>query len=310
MYRTLINLVLSHVCLISIARCFVVRIPYVVMLFVGPCSITTCNVIIFLGRFFFLSVLTEIFLWQIIKYLYIFQWKHMVGLNDIFVANFVTMTNLVFSAVFILSTQMMQFHNAELDFHICTGNHPHVNIVRSQWMMSNLHNLDKPEFSLEEVAINDPLLLLTKVISFLLILILFQIWMYSKKELFARVWNKIVLKKTIATIFKEPNIGSVKMQKYDQFKKTKNAIIGARGSFAAISLMLILLVPSHISKSFAKTNAENINYGQGRVWTYVSRICLPIVSYCILPLVVITANKKMRKIIAREVKAKFIKLFH
>jgi len=135
------------------------------------------------------------------------------------------------------------------------------------------------------------------------LVITLKIFVYSKKEFFKKLWNK---KKThtIAIINTPADIES---SKYDGFLKTKNALIGASGSFAAIVLILILLVPSHISKSFAKNNADDINYGQGRVWTYVSRITLPILSYCVLPFVVITVNRKMRKTLVREITAKFSK---
>ncbi len=303
MYRTMINLMLSHTCLISIARCFIVRIPYVIMLFYGPCSRTTCSIIIFLGRFFFLAVFTEILLWQLIKYFYIFQWKHMAALNDSFLATYVTICNLMLSAVFIATTHMMEYQNAELDYHICTGNHPHLNIIQSTFLESKLKKIDKPELSLEDLAGQDPLLFLTKLISCILLVITLKIFVYSKKEFYKKLLNKKETQ-TIAIINTPADIES---SKYDGFLKTKNALIGASGSFTAVLLILILLVPSHISKSFAKNNADDINYGQGRVWTYVSRITLPILSYCVLPFVVITVNRKMRKTLAREITAKFSK---
>jgi hypothetical protein len=136
------------------------------------------------------------------------------------------------------------------------------------------------------------------------LVITLKIFVYSKKEFFKKLWNKKETQ-TIAIIYNKS--ADIESNKFDGFLKTKNALIGASGSFAAILLILILLVPSHISKSFAKNNADDINYGQGRVWTYVSRITLPILSYCVLPFVVITVNRKMRKTLVREIKAKFSK---
>jgi hypothetical protein len=227
----------------------------------------------------------------------------MAALNDSFLATYVTICNLMLSAVFIATTHMMEYQNAELDYHICTGNHPHLNIIQSTFLESKLKKIDKPELSLEDLAGQDPLLFLTKLISCILLVITLKIFVYSKKEFYKKLLNKKETQ-TIAIINTPADIES---SKYDGFLKTKNALIGASGSFTAVLLILILLVPSHISKSFAKNNADDINYGQGRVWTYVSRITLPILSYCVLPFVVITVNRKMRKTLAREITAKFSK---
>jgi len=97
------------------------------------------------------------------------------------------------------------------------------------------------------------------------------------------------------------------LQKFEQFKKTKNALIGASGSLVVIVLILLLLLPSVISKSFAKSNVEGITHGRGQMWTLVSRITFPILSYCVLPMVVIAGNTKMRETLLRQIKEKFSK---
>jgi hypothetical protein len=57
----------------------------------------------------------------VIKFLYIFQWKHIVVLNEEFLAVYLTMWNLFMSLIFVLTIYMMGYHNAEPDFYICTG---------------------------------------------------------------------------------------------------------------------------------------------------------------------------------------------
>ena len=299
-HQTMINLILSHTCWISIARCFIGRIPYVVILFLGPFSSNVCNLFIFSARYFFLCVFIEIFLWQAIKFLFIFQWKHMAALSSNFIATFITIWNLFFSAVFILTTQMLEFHNAELDYHICTGKHPHVNINQSHFIMTWIHSKDIPKLSLEYLTKYDPLWLLTQIICLLLLIATSTMWVYSRQEFFKGIMYKL-LRRNLPIVSSITNIESVKSLKFEQFNKAKNAIIGASGTFAAILLILILLLPSIVYKSYAK-NVETINYGEGRFWTCVNRITIPILFYCVLPTVVISGNAKMRKVIFRQLK--------
>ena len=128
-YRCLTNRILSHICLITVVRCLTARIAYVAILFVSPISLNQCDIFIFLGRYSFICTINEIVLWQGIKYFYIIKWQYLVNLNDTFSANFLTMCNLLLSAVFLFVTYMTGHHNAELDFHVCTGHNTSFNIL-------------------------------------------------------------------------------------------------------------------------------------------------------------------------------------
>ena len=130
-YRTMAHMILSNVCVILIARCFTTRIPHIAILFISPLSPSKCDAIIFFARYSFLCTCIEIAIWQLAKYFYIFKWQHVVGLNDKFFSNYLTMCNLLLSAIFLFVTYMIGYHNAELDYHICTGNSPTFNILMS-----------------------------------------------------------------------------------------------------------------------------------------------------------------------------------
>jgi hypothetical protein len=41
------------------------------------------------------------------------------------------------------------------------------------------------------------------------------------------------------------------------------------------------------------------------MWTYISKITVPIISYCILPAAIIAYNPKMRSTLIREFKSLF-----
>ena len=130
-YRTFTNRILSHISLISIARCLTARIPYVAILYMSPLSTTKCDFIILGARYSFWCTLIEIEIWQLAKYFYIFKWKYLVMLNDKFFAKYLTMCNLLLSAVFLFATYMIGLHNVELDYQICTGNNPDLSILES-----------------------------------------------------------------------------------------------------------------------------------------------------------------------------------
>jgi hypothetical protein len=130
-YRLLTNRILSHICLISIGRCFIARIPYGAIIFFGPFSTNTCDVIILVARYSFLCTFIEIAIWQLLKYFYIFKWKYLVRLTDDISAICLTTCNLLLSAVFIFVTYMNGSHSTEVDYQICTGKRPNITIITS-----------------------------------------------------------------------------------------------------------------------------------------------------------------------------------
>ena len=100
-YRTLINQILTHCCCIEIAACIFGRNLYLSFYIIGPLSDIWCDALLLQYRFFYLSLIFEATIRQGIKFLYIFQWKHLVALNDDFSALFVTIYNLGTSSIFV-----------------------------------------------------------------------------------------------------------------------------------------------------------------------------------------------------------------
>jgi hypothetical protein len=127
--RTLVNILLSHVCVISIVRCLALRPPYLFMIIFGPQSRPFCQAFVYFGRMSFLCYLTELVLWQAVKYLHIFFWKYIACYNDDFMANFITLMNVVLSSLFIFCTDILGFYNAEVDYHVCVGRLPNASIA-------------------------------------------------------------------------------------------------------------------------------------------------------------------------------------
>jgi hypothetical protein len=126
MYRTLINQLLSHLCYIQMLNCVCSRLAFILIYCFGPFASVTCDVMFIYAHYAFVCTITEITLRQMIKYLYIFKWKYVSGLNDDFAAIFVTLTNLLLNAILVFVSYFLGFNNEELDFHICTGNVTHI----------------------------------------------------------------------------------------------------------------------------------------------------------------------------------------
>ena len=274
------------------------------MILLAPHSPEFCDWHLFSGRFFFLLYLTEITLWQSVKYLYIFQWKHMVHLDDQIVAQCITIVSVAFSAIFAFVTYMLGYHNAELDFHICTGKTPHDNIISSGILMTWLKETNKTNFSFQDVADNDPLWPVTRTMLLVLIWITFHIWVYGLKSWIAQTWGRVVTGKTKVVRITRAFSHNFQLDKFEIFQNTKNSIIGSGGTLVTAVLIITLLVPSLIAKSYARNNPNDINHGSGKIWTYVHWITLPIFSYCQLPAVILLNNAKMRKFLSREIQLK------
>jgi len=288
-YRTLINTLLVHICQINVVRIFVARIPYVVAFAFSPLPKPVCDGIIILGRFFFLCVMTEIVLWQLVKYLYVFHWCRITVVSDNFVSSFTTMVNFVMSALVVFVAFAMGYNNAETDYHICTGNNPLKNIHQTPFLIVSNSSQDN---LFNEVSQCDPLFYYLKFMFIILVFLTGRVWLFSKKDEIVKLWNSLITRKPVApqvVIFDNMTSGQ-----NNSIQKTKT-IIGETGSLVAVILTMILLVPSVISKSYATDDINSLNHGYGRTWMYISKMSMPILFDCVLPLVLIVGSPKMRK---------------
>ena len=118
-FRTLINQLLSHLCFILILSNLIAR-PLSIMIFIwGPFSHPTCDFILYINRALYICGLGELMIRQVIKFLYIFQFKHLISINEDFVACFVTLTNFLYGGIFEFVSYFLGYHYWEMDFNIC-----------------------------------------------------------------------------------------------------------------------------------------------------------------------------------------------
>ena len=117
--RTLMNQLLSHLCIIVLLTCLVARPLHILVMLIGPFSYQSCDAVLFVGRYLFICSMFELTSRQIVKYLYIFQWKHLVRINDDFGSKYITLCNCLLSAVYTFVAYFLGYHYSEMDFHIC-----------------------------------------------------------------------------------------------------------------------------------------------------------------------------------------------
>lgn len=174
-YRTLINQLLSYLFFFQAIFCVASRFSYLVNFCLAPNPIEVCDLSILAGRFGFTFMIGQVTIRQIIKYLYIFNWKSIVGLNDNFMAFYLTMANLLISFCICFSTYLLGFHNEELDFHICTGKSPMENVAEFMKLSHLPMNTSIPGW-LQHRYGKDPLEVISFLVLSIQILVVAQTW--------------------------------------------------------------------------------------------------------------------------------------
>jgi hypothetical protein len=111
-FRILPNILLSHTCLISIARSFIIRIPSIVIVLTGPYSYMTCDIFYFFARIFFMLFLHELAIWQCVRFLFICKGEKLWNLDDDFWAFYLTLCNIVLTTMLALTTSMTGYTDA------------------------------------------------------------------------------------------------------------------------------------------------------------------------------------------------------
>jgi hypothetical protein len=264
------------------------------ILFFGPFSVPICDFTILTGRFLFLCVLTEITIRQTIKFSYIFQQK-LVAMNADFAAVFITLCNLTLSGCLCLVTFMIGFHTSEVDYHICTGRSPDENIKEAfKYLGLNTNNKTDNYYSFGDLILQDPLGVTSKILLLIQIIMTLCSWIYSNYIIRPSSSNNIAINNINGPASHAP------LTTNSRFEESRNYIVGAGGNLILIVLATVLIFPSHKSKLIASNNMEAINFGNGRLWIYISRISVPLLAYCLLPMVVITNNAQMRATLKRE----------
>ena len=307
-YRTLINQLLSHLCFIEMATCILSRFSYFANYCFGPWPYTVCDVSIFYGRLTFILMVNQITIRQLIKYLYIYNWRNIVGLNDDFFACFITILNIFLSFVFVFVSYFLGFNNEEPDYHICTGKTPAENVLMTmkQIRHPNPFNVTTSSEWMKDGYGTDPVEIYSKYCCLTLLLLVVQTWFYpyvkqtskSCKKLYKIFQNQTDLEE-IDLDDKIQHSGSFHNEK---FEETKSNILGTSQTVLMLALAVVAVAPISIGKTLIKKNIEEINFGKGRTLMYLGKISMPTFTFLLFPLLMLAFNRKVRKSLWRELK--------
>lgn len=153
---------------------------------------------------------------------------------------------------------------------------------------------------LHQIMLEDPLSIVTVVIYLILFATTGSIWIYTKKDHLILLWKKITLTGSHIMLGCPPIEQSAASNNGINGIEIRNVIKEASVSLAFMAMIFILFSPSTISRAIAMKNIEDIKTGHGRLWIYISRITIPILSYIVLPACIIGNNSKMRSTLIRE----------
>jgi hypothetical protein len=182
------------------------------------------------------------------------------------------------------------------------GRDPAENII---FTVSEINGpLDNHLPHLTEVILIDPLSILALAIFVLLFGATVSVWIYTNKQQLIKFWKKFTHTGSHIMMGCPPVEESAEINNSKNAIEIKNVIREATPSLAVIALFFVLFVPSGMARLVLMDKSEEINIGKGRMWMYISKITVPILSYCILPAVIIGNNSKMRSTLIRELKAK------
>ncbi len=263
-----------------------------------------CDIIIMIGRFFFVVCISLIAIRHAVKYFYIFKWKYVVLLNDDFFSKFITILILVLSFVFEFVTYTLGYHNEDLDFHICSGNNPFFNINETLKLLSRPKNTPLPLDWFKPEKITDPIDIFSTIVLLVIFLINIRTWLYIRKINILKIIPNILIYLNIsknhdAKENREIDAGSNLTGK---FESTKSIIFGEGSSLIINILTLGSLIILAISKDTGMRDLSSLNTGNGRTMNYVGKSILPTIVYLLFPLLVIFSNNKMKNSLRRDVR--------
>jgi hypothetical protein len=162
------------------------------------------------------------------------------------------------------------------------------------------HGLGQTELSVKDVSKQDPLNFILYLNAAILLLTSIHIWILSNIDL----WN------FFQKVTPPPKLKTLKTNKLGYFQETENIYIGVSQTLLAITIIVVLLVPSYISRRYFEKNSYGVNFGAGQAWIYIGRITMPFLSFVILPCILIVNNPKMRKALIRKLRDIILSLNH
>ena len=152
----------------------------------------------------------------------------------------------------------MGFNNDELDFHICTGRDPDVNVARTLIEMRQPRPASNSTASASEWMTTDsygtdPIATYLKITFLVFICLNLQIWIYSNMSICGNIWlnfrNRINASKSSVAGMPDIYIGNLTKNHNEKFSETKSSILGTTQTVVMIVAGIGALLPVSISQS-------------------------------------------------------------
>ena len=199
---------------------------------------------------------------NLVKDLYVMQWRHVANFNDDFLAEFVTVLLFELSAVFSVTTFMLGYHNEDLDYHLCTGRNPTLNINDTAMLMSLPSGVNKETVRIwfQPDVISDPIDMLTIGTFVLILLFNFNSWSYKTGIGPFKTLTKTL--KHLGRMFKLSQEESSSVQRIEatsKFANLKLTMLSDKSSLLFNLVFIAALIILAVGKNFGVRNYDSVN---------------------------------------------------
>ena len=302
--RTLLNQMLSNVCILNIWFTLVNISTFLLVFSFNSLPNQLCELIVSHARLIFICSLLQLTIRQLVKYVYIVLWKYMSIIDDEFVALFLLQWGMMICSIFIYISYFFGHNNNEMNYHYCTGNKHSMNIQNTLAYLQTHGNINFRQIWIKNLLGQDPLDYLTFSLLALLVVVSIFTWINKHSKKLEYIFKNIYPKKKST---QTGNVGDIALVTQTSTQgQSKLFDLEAGQIIASIIIGTICIYPSVMVKRIVNENENNLNSGAGRVWVYISQICLVFFFFNVFPAQIILSNPRMMKSILREFKGSII----
>ena len=291
---------LSNVCMLNIWFTLVNTTTFLLVFSFNSLPNQLCDLIVSHARLIFTCSLLQLTIRQVVKYVYIGHWKYMSIIDDEFVASFLLQWGMMICSIFIYISYFFGHNNNEMNYHYCTGNKHTLNIQNTLAYLGTHGNSSLQQIWIRQLLGEDPLDYLTFSLLALLVLVSILTWINKHAKKLKNIYRNVCQSKQSN---QTGNVGDITLGTQTSGQgQSKLFDLEAGQIIASIVIGTICLYPSVMVKRIVNENENNLNSGAGRVWVYISQICLVFFFFNVFPAQIILSNPRMMKSILREFK--------
>ena len=219
------------------------------------------------------------------RYLYVFKWRLVSELNEIFWANFLTLLVYILSFLTAFASIYSGHHHHSVDFHLCIGQEP-------SWTFSGGF-LDASKFK-------DPIHVFSFVMFAIIFVLAVQILVYSHKNVIVKILKSCLEGVKLAAVADRLKLNATSGGGPTPAAAILDLYVDA-GPYLAIAIFafVMLIYGTELRES---QNGTTFNAGPGRAYTYFSKALISSMTTVLLPLTVILNNANMRLSIWKRLK--------